>query len=84
MRKNYSFTNEEICRVRDFSQKIISSDSQARKSFGSNVRTGKESESDTFQGKLAEVAFVKFAQQFSAVISVDYDIYPDHHQIDFG
>jgi hypothetical protein len=84
LRKKYTFTNEEICRVREFAQKIISSDSQARRSFGSNVRTENESVSDTFQGKLAEVAFVKFAQQFGAVVSVDYDIYPDHYQIDFG
>lgn len=84
MRKIYSFTNDEICRVREFALKINSSNSQTRRNFGSNERSENQSASDTFEGKLAEVAFVKFAQQFGAVTSVDYDIYPEVNQIDFG
>jgi len=84
LRKTYTFTNEEISRVRQFALEINSSNSQVRTSFASNERTEMESASDTFEGKLAEVAFVKFAQQFGAVVSVDYEIYPEKHQIDFG
>jgi hypothetical protein len=85
MQTKFHAAKDEIEKAYEFALAINARGAQSKKDFGTAARGQTDSVADTFEGKIAEIIFSKFAKSLKTLeIAGDFEIYPGELQIDFG
>jgi len=86
IKTRFRISPKQVDRAFAFAEQICKGRAQSHRDFGSKRgRKTVDFIADTVEGKLAEEGFAKFLRaNFGIDVEVDYDIYPDRNETDYG